>query len=191
MNFEELVFSTRSFRRFDEEIKIDLDVLKKLVGFAHSSASSGNIQGLKFAISVKETTNAKIFNCLKWAFYLKDWEGPVKGERPVAYIIILGDTEIHETIEIDVGIAAQSILLGAVALGFGGCMIGSIDRLQLRKELEIPKRFQIPLVIALGKPVEKVVTEETDDSGNIEYWRDSNGTHFVPKRPFQELIIEL
>ena len=130
-----------------------------------------------------------IFSTLKWAYYLKDWEGPVKGERPASYIILLGDTLIHKTIDVDVGIAAQSILLGAVSLGYGGCMIGSLDRVSLRKMLEIPARFEIPLVIALGKPNEKVVIENLDEENNIEYWRDSKQVHHVPKRNLEELII--
>jgi nitroreductase len=130
-----------------------------------------------------------IFSTLKWAYYLKDWEGPVKGERPASYIILLGDTLIHKTIDVDVGIAAQSILLGAVSLGYGGCMIGSLDRVSLRKMLEIPARFEIPLVIALGKPNEKVVIENLDEENNIEYWRDSNQVHHVPKRNLEDLII--
>ncbi len=105
-------------------------------------------------------------------------------------MILLGDTEIHKTIEVDVGIAAQSILLGAVSKGYGGCMIGSIDRVTLRKKLDIPQRFDIPLVIALGKPDETIQIENMAEEGEIEYWRDALKVHHVPKRSLQELIIK-
>jgi nitroreductase len=105
-------------------------------------------------------------------------------------MILLGDTEIHKTIEVDVGIAAQSMLLGAVSLGFGGCMIGSLDRVTLRKRLEIPARFDIPLVLALGIPDETIRIENTGEEGDIEYWRDELKIHHVPKRSLQELIIK-
>ena len=190
MNFENLIFRNRSYRRFNEETVIPMDVLRKLTGYARLSASSGNVQALKFNLSADKVNNEKIFKHLKWAFYLKDWDGPEEGERPSAYIIILGDTEIHPVIDIDVGIAAQSILLGATELGFGGCMLASIERTGLRKELNIPKRYQIPLIIALGKPVEQVVIEELESSDNIVYWRDVNEIHHVPKRKLDDLIID-
>ena len=190
MNFEELIMNSRSYRRYYQDEKIQLATLHKLIGYARLSSSSGNVQALKFYLSSESKKNEVIFKYLKWAFYYKNWDGPEEGERPSAYIIVLGDTDIHQTIDIDVGIAAQSILLGASEMGLGGCMFGSIDRVGLRKELHIPKSFQIPLIIALGKPKEKIVIEDVDSSGNIEYWRDDNGIHHVPKRTLDDLIMD-
>jgi len=89
----------------------------------------------------------------------------------------------------DHGIAAQSILLGAAEKGLGGCMIGTVQREELRNALDIPARYEILLVLALGKPREKVVIEAADNTGDIKYWRDSQGTHHVPKRPLDELCL--
>jgi hypothetical protein len=68
-------------------------------------------------------------------------------------------------------------------------MIASVDREELRKALEIPPRYEILLVLALGKPRETVVIETVDPSGDTKYWRDSEGVHHVPKRPLDEIII--
>jgi nitroreductase len=133
--------------------------------------------------------NQKIFPCLAWAAYLKDWGGPAEGERPSAYIIILGDTEIAKDFNLDPGIAAQTIMLGATERGFGGCMIASIRRETLREVLGIPERYQILLVLALGKPKEKVVLEPVGPDGDIRYYRDSEGMHHVPKRSLDEIIL--
>jgi nitroreductase len=190
MNYDEIILKNRSYRRYHEDFNISGEALIKLVGYARLSASSRNIQGLKFLLSTDRIKNKQIFRHLRWAGYLKDWDGPAEGERPSAYIIILGDTEIHKTIDTDVGIAAQSILLGATSMEFGGCMFSSIDRVALRKDLNIPERYRIPLIIALGKPKEKVVIEEVSATGSIEYWRDEEMTHHVPKRPVEELIVE-
>jgi nitroreductase len=190
MEFLNLITKNRSYRRFKQDYKLELNELKELVNLARLSASSGNIQGLKFLLSVDSDINSRIFKCLKWAYYLNNWNGPAEGERPGGYIIILGDTEIHSTIDVDVGIAAQSILLGAAEKGLGGCMIGSVNRPGLRKDLEIPDHFQIPLVIALGKPNEQIVLEDVDETGNIQYWRDENDVHHVPKRSLDEIIIQ-
>ncbi|MFH1347926.1 MAG: nitroreductase family protein, partial [Candidatus Margulisiibacteriota bacterium] len=133
--------------------------------------------------------NALIFPSLSWAGYIEGWEGPAEGEKPSAYIIILGDKEIKKNFGVDHGIAAQSILLGATEKGLGGCTIGLIDLNNLRKALNIPERYRILLVIALGKPREKVVIEAVKADGDIKYWRDKEGVHHVPKRSLDDIII--
>ena len=120
---------------------------------------------------------------------MRSWSGPAEGERPSAYIVILGDTEISKSVGCDHGIAAQSIMLGATERGLGGCMIGSIKRDALRETLEIPERYEIQLVLALGKPAETVVLEDVGPDGDIKYYRDDQGVHHVPKRPLDELIL--
>jgi len=80
-------------------------------------------------------------------------------------------------------------MLGATEQGLGGCIITSIEKEGLRKSLEIPPRYEILLVLALGKPKETVVIETVGDSGDIKYWRDSEGVHHVPKRPLDDIII--
>ncbi len=96
---------------------------------------------------------------------------------------------ISKSFDCDCGIAAQSILLGAVEKGLGGCMLGAIKKDLLKKNLKIPKRYKILLVIALGRPKEKIVIEGLKADG-IKYYRDKKGTHHVPKRPLDEVIIE-
>ena len=190
MNIKELITKTRSFRRFDEQHKIEYKILENLINLARLSASGGNKQSLKFIICNKHEECDKVFPTLSWAGYITEWPGPDKGERPSAYIIILGDKTITDTFGIDHGIAAQSIMLGATEAGLGGCMIISLKRDDLMEEMNIPDTYEILLVLALGKPVEKVIIDEVKE-GNIKYWRDSNKYHHVPKRSLSELIIKI
>jgi len=185
----DLVLRNRSYRRFYEEVAISLETLKELVGLARLSASAGNMQPLKYVLSCEPQTNALIFPHLRWAGYLKDWPGPAEGERPAAYIVVLGDTEIRESFGCDHGIAVQSIMLGATERGLGGCIIASIDRDGLRRTLDIPEQHEILLVLALGQPKETVVLEEVGPDGDIRYYRDAEGVHHVPKRSLDELIL--
>jgi len=189
MPFKDLIMRCRSYRRFYEDYKIDEEILRELVDFARLSGSAANLQPLKYIISCQEQKNNLIFPALAWAGYLKDWSGPQEGERPSAYIVILGDKAISKSFDCDCGIASQSILLGAVEKGLGGCMLGSIDRGLLRKNLNIPPQYDIILVIALGKPKEKVVIEES--KGDIKYYRDKDNVHHVPKRPLDEVILDI
>lgn len=179
----------RSYRRFYQEESISMDVLRDLVDLARFSPSAANRQPLKYILANEPEQNAKIFSCLGWAGYLKDWPGPKEGERPSAYIVILGDTRITDDFYCDHGIAAQSIMLGAVEKGLGGCIIASVNREKLREVLQIPEDYRILLVLALGKTRETVVLEELGADGDIRYWRDPEGTHHVPKRSLSELII--
>ena len=185
----ELVQRNRSYRRFHQEIRVELETLRELVDLARLSASGGNRQPLKYFLSTDSDTNEKIFRTLTWAAYLKDWGGPAEGERPAAYIIVLGDTGITTNFGCDHGIACQSILLGAAERGLGGCIVGSIKRDELRSLLNIPGHLEILLAIALGKPKEIVVLEPLGPGGDIRYWRDADGVHHVPKRSLGDLVV--
>jgi nitroreductase len=187
VSIEEIIRKNRSCRRFYPSKKVSKKLLRGLINLARLSASAANLQPLKYIISNTPDKNAKIFPCLLWAGYLKDWPGPEEKERPPAYIIILGDKEITRNFSCDQGIAAQSILLGATEQGLGGCILGSIDRERLRATMNIPRRYEILLAIALGRPRESVVIEEAKDS--IRYWRDEKNVHHVPKRPIDEIIL--
>ncbi len=187
----ELVLKNRSYRRFDESHRIGKETLLQLIDLARLSPSAANLQSLKYSISNEPEKNAVIYRCLRWAGYLQEWDGPAEGERPSAYIIVLGDTSISNNFHCDHGIACQSILLGAVEAGLGGCIIGSVDREKLREDLNIPERYEILLVIAIGRPVERVQIEKLPEDGSIKYYRDEKGVHHVPKRSLDEIVLEL
>ncbi|MFH1553109.1 MAG: nitroreductase family protein [Candidatus Omnitrophota bacterium] len=186
---KDIVKQSRSYRRFDGKVKIPGTTLRELIELARFSPSARNQQALKFMISDTPEKNDLIFPALSWAGSLKGWEGPKEDERPAAYIIVLGDSQASKDFGCDHGIAAQSMLLGAVEKGFGGCMLGAIKRDLLRENLKIPQRYKILLVVALGKPAEKIVLEDTEEGAGTEYYRDEKDVHHVPKRPLDELII--
>ena len=185
----ELVKENRSCRRFHEDHSVALKILEDLVDLARLSASSANLQPLKYILACQPEINAEIFSCLAWAGYLKDWPGPEAGERPAAYVVILGDTTISKDFGCEHGIAAQSILLGAREKGLAGCMLGSVNRKALREILNIESNLQILLVLAIGKPKEKVVIETVGPDGSIRYWRDAEAVHHVPKRALNDMIV--
>lgn len=185
-----LVRKTRSCRRFREE-PIEEKQLRDLVELARLSASASNLQPLKYILSWSREMNNLIFPKLVWATYLKNWKGPEEGETPSAYIIVLGDKEVSKSFGCDHGIASQNILLGASSVGLGACIVGSVNRKALMKELKIPDHFEILHVIALGRPGEKVVIEEVGPEGDVRYWRDEADVHHVPKRALKDIILPL
>jgi len=159
MTIRDLLAKNRSYRRFHEDQRLGRELLLELVALTRLCPSAANRQPLKYLLASSPEETAAIFPHLRWAAALKDWPGPAEGQRPAAYIVILGDTRIAAHLNVDPGIVAQSMLLAAVEQGLGGCMIGSIDRDGLRKTLNLPDYFTIALVVALGKPNETVVLE--------------------------------
>lgn len=187
--FRELVRANRSYRRFFEQEAVTRDTLLTLVDYARLSPSGANKQALRYYIAYEQPLNGQIFATLGWAGYLKEWPGPVEGERPAAYIIIIQDKGYKSATSFDAGIAAQTILLGATEIGLGGCMIGNIQHEKLQVALSLADNAEVLLVIALGKPKEEVVIEEIEAGGDIKYWRDVNQVHHVPKRQLKDIIV--
>ena len=187
----DLIEKNRSCRRFQQDVAVELQTLRGLVDLARLSASAGNMQPLRYILSCDRAKNALVFPTLTWARYIENWPGPAEGERPSAYIIVLEDRQVDHPLHCDHGIAAQSILLGATERGLGGCIIGSINKLNLRNVLNIPVRYDILLVIALGKPKEKVQIEKLEAGADVKYWRDGEGVHHVPKRALDDIILRL
>lgn len=187
---KELVSKCRSYRRFHEDVRIPYDELKDMVDTARITGSAANAQPLKYRILCSPEECARVFPTIGWAAALKDWDGPVPGERPSAYIIVLDDLSIGKNRQWDEGIASQTIMLTAVEKGYGGCMIGSCTRPELLGILGLdPIRYSVGLVLALGKPKEEVVMVPVDGDGNTVYYRDGNQVHYVPKRSLEDILI--
>ena len=188
--FKDLVMKNRTYRGFDENYRIDRATLLELIDLTRYTASSANLQPLKyFAASEKETVD-RIQPLTKWAGALSHLNLPYPGTYPTAFIVICQDHAISSANGMlkDVGIAAQTITLGAAEKGLRCCMIGSFDLLKLKETLKLPEHVDPKLVIALGKPTETVRLTDAVD-GKTTYYRDENGVHCVPKRPLDEILL--
>ena len=117
----ELALKNRSYRRFYGEKKIDEKTLRELVDIARNTPSAANRQPLQYRLVCDDETNSRVYDCLGWAGYYKDWDGPVAEERPSAYIIMVTPQDVNP--QWDEGIAGQTILLAATEQGLGGCFI--------------------------------------------------------------------
>lgn len=164
---KDLVIHNRSYRRFDEKTFITYDQVVSLIDLARLAPSAGNLQPLRYFISVSAPTNEKIFPHLFWGGDTQNSFAPIIGERPTAYILVLEDTHVSRLSTHDQGIAAQTILLGAVEMGFGGCIIKSMDRDALEKVIEFGEDMDLKLIIALGKPLDAVLPEGSTDTKGV------------------------
>ncbi|MBQ9409837.1 MAG: nitroreductase family protein [Clostridia bacterium] len=191
MEFIDLIKRNRSYRNFDESAKLSRETVLSFIECARLSASAANAQPLKYYVSTDADTNALIQKETAWAAKLRPQRMlPDAGHNPTAFIVICVDTTIQKqpaNADRDIGIAAQSILLSAVSQGYGGLMIGAFNRQNTKQALRLAENMEPALVIALGKPAEVVVLEDSD--GSIDYYRDENDVHHVPKRRMEEIII--
>lgn len=190
MNFRELVEKNRTRRKFDQSKPMLEQTLVDLVELTRFMPSARNVQPLKYAVTADPAVCAEIFPLLGWAGYLKDWKGPEEGERPTGYVVIALDKDVSDDSLGDEGIACQTIMLGAVEKGFGGCIIGTVNRKKLAQVLELPDRLEVLLVLALGVPAQEVVVEPLPSDGDIKYWTGDDGRHHVPKRSLDELLVK-
>lgn len=193
MDVAQLIESTRTCRRFDEANAISIKELHELINLARLAGSARNCQPWQYMLINDMTGCDKVFPHLAWAAYLKEWKGPEPGEQPAAYILCLLNHQwlkgSENEAQFDLGIASQNLLLGAAAKNISGCRIGAFSP-KLKDLFQLPDTLTLELVIALGRPKEKIVIEEVSE-GNVQYWHDDKGVHHVPKRKLEDIIINL
>lgn len=188
MSVYELILRRRTIRKFKRQ-PVSRDVLEKLVNAARHAPSAANLQPLKYVIVDAPGEVEKIFRHVKWAAYIAPGGNPAEGEEPVAYIVVLADTDVSKNgFELDIGAAAQNIFLCALEEGIGTCWMGAINRDAIREILKLPQKYIINTVIALGYPGEEPLAEE--ENGSIKYYKDSEGRTHVPKRKLKDIILK-
>lgn len=189
MDFLALVEEARSCRRFDESKPLSIQDIDWLLACARLAPSARNAQQLRFIAVSQGQVCESLFGMTRWAGALKDWAGPVKGERPTAFIAVLMPDSAQETVFYDVGICCQTIQLAATSRGWGACIIKSFDARGAEKLLNVPAGLRAALLMGLGVALEKRVVAPMPSDGSFAYWRDGQGTHYVPKRSLEELVI--
>ena len=189
---KDLLLSSRSYRSFDESVKITNEMLADWVGCVRYAPSSMNLQMLKFVAVTDETLCARLLANTRWAGKIKDMKLPPDGHAPVAYIVICADKDVVPTAENfdkDVGICAQTVMLAAAEAGFGGCMIGSFSPAAVGEILGLGENLVPRLVLALGKPNERVKLVGEAEDGSVTYYREG-GVHYVQKRKLENILIQ-
>ena len=147
---QELIRKRRSIRRFQQK-PIPTELFEKFVDTARLAPSAANRQPLEYMIIHQSDLLEPVFNTLKWAGYIRPLGDPPELERPVAYIVVLVNTQIiEEGYEKDAGAAIENLILCALASGVGSCWISSVDHEALAGLLNIPPSCLMSDVIAMG-----------------------------------------
>ena len=186
---KELILKSRSIRRFYQNKRIDKAILRQIIDNTRNTASARNIQPLKYSAIVSEEMCEKVFSTLGWAGYLENGT-PIEGERPTGYIVIYNDKSIAPNSLWDQGIVTQTISLCLSELDLGCCIIASINREDFKTQIPHCDNLDVALIVAIGYPKEEVVITEMENN-DFKYFRDAEGIHYVPKRSYSEVYIEL
>ncbi|MCC8126020.1 MAG: nitroreductase family protein [Clostridiales bacterium] len=192
MKIRELVELNRSYRGYDESRRISREELVELVECARLCPSTVNIQPLKYCLVFEKEEVDRLQKETNWAKALRELTLPHEGMCPTAFIVICQDTRVDVAMNKflrDIGAVAQTMLLAAVEKGLGGCMIGNFRAGGVREALNLPESIVPMLVVAFGKPAEKIVLTEIADGESTMYYRDENDVHYVPKRKLEDIIL--
>lgn len=190
--FKDLVRANRSYRGYDASYRFTREELVDFVDCARLAPSSVNAQPFRYYVAWEPEKVAQIQTLTKWARALPELELPHKGMCPTGFIIICQDLKIGESLaryQKDVGIVAQTMLLAAAERGLGGCMIGNFSAQKVREELALSEDLQPMLIVAFGKPAEKIVLTEIEEGADTNYYRDENDVHYVPKRKLADILL--
>ena len=189
---KDLVTKSRSYRGYNENRKVTREELLELVECARLCSSSVNAQPFCYYLAWEKEEVDKIQALTNWARALPQMKLPHPGKCPTAFIIILQDTTIGESLaryQKDVGIVAQTMLLAATEMGLGGCMIGNYNAQKVKDALALDEKYAPMLIVAIGEPAEEIVLKEVEPGENMAYYRDENDVHYVPKRKLKDIVI--
>ena len=189
---KDLIKKNRSVRGYDNSRDVTIEELREMVDCASLSASSVNMQPLKYILVNTVDGKARVLKQVSFAAKLSTLKLPHRGSEPMAYIVICQDEQISKSetgFLRDVGIAAQSITLAATELGLGACMLGYFSPDKLRQALDLSENLKPQLVISLGKSVEDIRIVDIEEGESTDYYRDEAGIHYVPKRKLDDVII--
>ena len=189
---KDLVTKSRSYRGYNENRKVTREELLELVECARLCSSSVNAQPFCYYLAWEKEEVDKIQALTNWARALPQMKLPHPGKCPTAFIIILQDITIGESLaryQKDVGIVAQTMLLAATEMGLGGCMIGNYNAQKVKDALALDEKYAPMLIVAIGEPAEEIVLKEVEPGENMAYYRDENDVHYVPKRKLKDIVI--
>ena len=189
---KDLVQKNRSYRGYDESRKVTREELVHLVECARLAPSSVNRQPLRYYLIHTQEELDLLQPLTNWARALPELTLPHPGHCPTGFVVICQDTNLNPSIpryQKDIGIVAQTMLLAAVEMGLGGCMIGNYDAGKVKAALNLAENLAPVLIVAIGKPDETIVLTDVGPNGETNYYRDENDVHYVPKRSLDDLII--
>jgi len=185
-SLDRLLTTNRSYRGYDQAYAVSKGTLEKIVAVNPLLPSAKNQQALRFKLVTAGDRADIVLENIKLGGMLPELHLPFPGTEPQAFIIICSTVPESKMLHVDLGIAAQSMLLKAVELGYNGLIIGAFNAKRIEESFALP--YPPVLILAIGKGNENIELKTISANENHAYYRE-NGTHIVPKVRWEELII--
>jgi nitroreductase len=183
---DELLLKNRSVRGYKKVYAVSREELERIVGVCCKIPSARNQQVLRFKLVTKESGADCVLPLIKLGGALPELHLPFPGTEPEAFIVCCSTVPESPLVDVDLGIALQSMLLKAVEMGLNGLIIGAFNREKLREAFDLP--YTPLMVLAIGKGDERIeLTPIAEGESHAYYRRD--GVHYVPKVRTADLII--
>ena len=183
---DELLLKNRSTRGYKKAYKVSRAELERIVAVCSRIPSARNQQVLRFRLVTHDSGAEQVLPLVKMGAALPELHLPFPGTEPEAFIVICSTVEENPMVDIDLGIAAQSMLLKAVEMGLNGLIIAAFNRTKLQEALALP--YPPLLVLAIGKGDERIELTPIEEEESHAYYRH-NGIHYVPKVQATKLLI--
>ena len=183
---DELLLRNRSHRGYNKNYVVRREELERIVGVCSKVPSARNQQVLRFRLVTRDTGAEVVLRNIKLGAALPELHLPLSGTEPEAFIVICSTVPENKMVDVDLGIAIQSMLLKAVEMGLNGITIGAFNKGEVESELGLP--YEPVMILAIGKGIEKIELTRIVPDESHAYYRQE-GTHYVPKIGVKDLIV--
>ena len=193
MELMELLKTRRTYRRFDQTRAISEEIVQEMKEALRIASSAANLQPLRYIFVRDPEKVEEIFPLTHWAASLpKELGTPKEGEHPVMYLAVLYDeSKKNKWLDTDIGLALSNVTLAAWGHGVGSCIMGSIDRPEIKRALNVPEQLEIQSVVAFGYPTHQSIIVDPGEDGSLKYYLDEDRNYMVPKRPIETFIEDI
>lgn len=186
MTFAKLVAKNRSYRGFDNTFTVREDQLRRIMEVVPLCPSARNQQVLRLRAVLSDEAD-KVLPYIRLGGALRDLKLPLPGCEPRAFIVICSTVAEEKYVNMDIGIAAQTMLLQAVEIGLNGICIGAFDKQAVKESIALP--YEPMLILAIGRGAETIRTVEIAEHQSHNYYRE-DGVHYVPKLSLDSILIK-
>lgn len=186
-SLDTLLLKNRSYRGYDKQRVVSIETLKSIVGVNNKIPSARNQQVLRFKLVTRDSGADVVLANIKLGGALPELHLPLQGTEPEAFIIVCSTIAENKLVDIDAGIAVQSMLLKAVELGYNGIIIGAFNKERITEAFQLP--YEPLLILAIGKGIESIRLTEIGENDDHRYYRQ-DGTHYVPKVKIEDLLLQ-
>ncbi|MBQ9417487.1 MAG: nitroreductase family protein [Bacteroidales bacterium] len=183
---DDLLRKSRSHRAYHKAYVVSRAELERIVGVCTKLPSGCNRQVLRYFLVTRDSGADRLLPLVKMGAALPELHLPLPGTEPEAFIIACSTVPEDNLVNIDLGIALQSMLLKAAEMGLNGLIMGAINRKAIQSAFALP--YQPLAVLAIGKGIDKIELVATDESASRAYYR-KDGVHYVPKVRLADLIL--